>query len=98
MVKRQSRSYLDAARAEVLAQLQPGERTPIFKLGEQRLERYSWYLRLSQPRRIDGSMAGIRLEVAASGGLGGRGPGLRAGNPNTRRLGLHQGLPRREVV
>jgi hypothetical protein len=70
MVKRQSRSYLDAARTEVLAQLQPGERTPIFKLGEQRLERYSWYLRLSQPRRIDGTMAGIvRLEVAASGGL-----------------------------
>lgn len=70
MVKRQSRSYLDADRAEVLAQLQSGERTPIFKLGEQRLERYSWYLRLSQPRRIDGTMAGIvRLEVAASGGL-----------------------------
>ena len=70
MVKRQSRSYLDAARVEVLAELQPGERTPIFKLGEQRLERYSWYLRLSRPRRIDGTMAGIvRLEVAASGGL-----------------------------
>jgi len=70
MVKRQSRSYLDASRAEVLAQLQPGERTPIFKLGGQRLERYSWYLRLSQPRRIDGTMAGmVRLEVAASGGL-----------------------------
>ena len=70
MVKRQSRSYLDVSRAPVLTQLQPGERTPMFKLGEQRLERYSWYLRLSQPRAIDGTMAGIvRLEVAASGGL-----------------------------
>lgn len=70
MVKRQSRTYLDASRAEVLAQLRPGERTPIFKLGEQRLERYSWYLRLSEPRRIDGTMAGlVRLEVAANGGL-----------------------------
>jgi hypothetical protein len=50
--------------------LQPGERTPIFKLGEQRLERYSWYLRLSQPRPIDGTMAAmVRLEVAATGGL-----------------------------
>ena len=72
MVKRQSRAYLDASRAPALAQLQPGERTPIFKLGEQRLERYSWYLRLSHPRTIDGTMAGVvRLEVAASGGLAG---------------------------
>ncbi len=71
MVKRQSRSYLDVSRAPILTQMRPGERTPIFKLGEQRLERYSWYLRLSQPRAIDGTMAGmIRLEVAASGGLG----------------------------
>ncbi len=72
MVKRQSRSYIDASRVHVLAELQPGERTPIFKLGEQRLERYSWYLRLSHPRVIDGTMAGVvRLEVAASSGLEG---------------------------
>jgi hypothetical protein len=72
MVKRQSRSYLDAARAEVLAQLGPGERTPIFKLGAQRLERYSWYLRLSLPRAIDGTLAGVvRLEVGADAGLQG---------------------------
>lgn len=70
MVKRQSRAYLDAERARVLARLRPGERTPIFKLGEQRLERYSWYLRLVDGRVIDGTMAGVvRLEVAASGGL-----------------------------
>jgi hypothetical protein len=70
MVKRQSRSYLDAARVQVIPQLQVGERTPIFKLGEQRLERYSWYLRLAQPRAIDAPMAGVvRLEVAADAGL-----------------------------
>lgn len=70
MVKRQSRSYLDPARANVLTELRPGERTPIFKLGEQRLERYTWYLRLADQRAIDGTMAGIvRLEVAAPGGL-----------------------------
>jgi hypothetical protein len=70
MIKRQSRSYLDVGRAQVLTRLRPGDRTPIFKLGEQRLERYSWYLRLSDPRVIDGTMAGIvRLEVAAGGGL-----------------------------
>ena len=70
MIKRQSRSYLDPGRAHVLAQLGAGERTPIFKLGEQRLERYSWYLRLAEQRPIDGTMAGIvRLEVAARDGL-----------------------------
>lgn len=70
MVKRQSRSYLDAPRARVLAQLAVGERTPIFQLGEQRLERFTWYLRLAEQRQIDGTMAGIvRLEVAARDGL-----------------------------
>jgi hypothetical protein len=70
MIKRQSRSYLDAQRAEVLSILGVGERTPIFKLGEQRLERYSWYLRLAHRRPIDGAMASVvRLEVDAQGGL-----------------------------
>jgi len=70
MVKRQTRSYLDGERARLLARLKIGERTPIFKLGEQRLERYSWYLRLSDGRAIDGTMTGlVRLEVAAAGGL-----------------------------
>lgn len=71
MVKRQSRSYLDAERVSVLGALRTGERTPIFKLGEQRLERFSWYLRLAPRRPIDGAMAGVvRLEVAAQDGLG----------------------------
>jgi hypothetical protein len=70
MVKRQSRTYLDASRARVLSRLAEGERSPIFKLGEQRLERYSWFLRLAEQRSIDGTMAGIvRLEVGARDGL-----------------------------
>jgi len=70
MIKRQSRSYLDPARGAIIAKLAPGQRTPIFKLGEQRLERYSWYLRLAGQRPIDGAMSGVvRLEVAAVGGL-----------------------------
>jgi len=70
LVKRQSRSYLDPPRAAVLGALGPGDRTPIFKLGEQRLERFSWYLRLAPRRAIEGTMAGVvRLEVAASAGL-----------------------------
>jgi hypothetical protein len=72
MVKRQSRTYLDSERAPILAELNAGERTPIFRLGEQRLERFSWYLRLAERRAIDGAMAGVvRLEVAALGGLEG---------------------------
>ncbi|MEA2330707.1 MAG: hypothetical protein QOH58_845 [Thermoleophilaceae bacterium] len=70
MAKRQSRAYLDALRARVLSQLRAGERSPIFKLGDQRLQRYSWYLRLADGRAIDGTMAGVvRLEVDASPGL-----------------------------
>ena len=70
MIKRQSRSYLPLDRATILAALTEGQRTPLFRLGEQRLERYSWYARLASVRPIDGGMTGIvRLEVATSIGL-----------------------------
>jgi len=70
LIKRQARSYLDTARAKALGQLDVGERTPIFKFGEQRLERYAWYLRLAHCRSIDGAVAGlVRLEVATQDGV-----------------------------
>jgi hypothetical protein len=70
MIKRQSRSYLPLDRAAILSALDAGQRTPLFRLGEQRLERYSWYARLAAARPIDGGMTGIvRLEVATSIGL-----------------------------
>jgi hypothetical protein len=70
MIKRQSRSYLPLDRGTILASLAEGQRTPLFRLGEQRLERYSWYMRLASGRPIDGGMTGIvRLEVATSIGL-----------------------------
>lgn len=70
MVKRQSRSYLPDDRAAILANLGAGERTPIFQLGEQRLERLSWYTRLAPTRPIDGTMTGVvRLEVPKETGL-----------------------------
>jgi hypothetical protein len=70
MVKRQSRSYLDADRSRVLGRLRAGERTPIFKFGAHGRELYSWYLRLSDHRPIEGAMAGVvRLEVATGIGL-----------------------------
>ena len=70
MIKRQSRSYLPLDRGTILASLTEGQRTPLFRLGEQRLERYSWYARLASVRPIDGGMTGIvRLEVATSIGI-----------------------------
>lgn len=70
MIKRQSRSYLPDERAAILGALGAGQRTPLFQLGEQRLERYSWYTRLASVRPIDGAMTGVvRLEVAKEIGL-----------------------------
>ena len=70
LIKRQSRAYLDGEHAQVLGRLQVGQRTPIFKFGQQRLERYSWYLCLAPRRAIDGAMAGlVRLEVLTSDGI-----------------------------
>jgi hypothetical protein len=70
LIKRQSRAYLPPERHPILAALASGERTPLFRLGEQRLERYTWYARIAQGRRIDGTMTGIvRLEVPAEVGV-----------------------------
>jgi hypothetical protein len=70
MVKRQIRSYLAPAQTPILGVLAPGERTPVFIIGDQRLERYSWYARIGRRRPIDGTMTGVvRLETAASRGL-----------------------------
>jgi len=70
MIKRQARSYLPSDRSAILQALGAGERTPLFVLGEQRLERYSWYARLAPMRPFDGAMTGVvRLEVAKQVGL-----------------------------
>jgi hypothetical protein len=70
MIKRQSRSYLPNEQSNILGQIGAGERTPIFQLGEQRLERFSWYARLAPVRPIDGALTGIvRLEVPKEIGL-----------------------------
>jgi hypothetical protein len=70
MIKRQARAYLPDDRSSIIKDLSAGERTPLFQLGEQRLERYSWYTRLAPVRRIDGAMTGVvRLEVSKEIGL-----------------------------
>jgi hypothetical protein len=70
MIKRQSRSYLAADRAAILGDLRAGQRTPLFQLGQQRLERFSWYARLASMRPIDGALTGVvRLEVPKETGI-----------------------------
>lgn len=70
LIKRQSRGYLPPDRSGILSELGGGERTPLFRIQKQRLERYSWYARIASGRDIDGVMTGIvRLEVSASLGV-----------------------------
>jgi hypothetical protein len=70
LIKRQARRYLEGHRLAVLTSLTLRQRTPLFRLGEQRLEWYTWYSRIAERRPIDGTMTGIvRLEVAALVGV-----------------------------
>jgi uncharacterized protein len=73
MVKRFAKHYLDAAREGLLSALGPGQRTPVFALGdsEQPVQRFAWYSRLASVRREWHDQAGIvRCEVRAGVGLG----------------------------
>ena len=73
MIKRQTQRYLEPDRQSLLGSLTVGQRTPIFRFESRELPRYSWYTRISEPRSIDGRMAGlVRLEVGAGeDGMGG---------------------------
>lgn len=72
LIKRQSRAYLPQDRAGILAALGSGQRTPLFLIRHQRLERYAWYTRIAEGRAIDGAMTGIvRMEVATAVGMEG---------------------------
>lgn len=70
VVKRMVRSYLPEEQAALLPKLRAGERSPVFGLGNQVLDRFAWYVRL-----IDGSsswheLAGlVRCEVRMALGL-----------------------------
>lgn len=44
-------SYLPPAQQAVVGQLQAGQRTPLFRIGDRRF-RYSWYLRLPGPEQM----------------------------------------------
>jgi len=64
-VKRLLRSYLPAAEAALLRALEPGWRTPLFRIDDPRHPRYSWYARIARGRPIESPLTGIvRLETA----------------------------------
>jgi hypothetical protein len=63
-VKRLVQTYLSPADGALLPGLRPGERTPLFLI-QDRVPRYSWYLRLARGRAIESALAGIvRLETS----------------------------------
>jgi hypothetical protein len=71
-VKRMQRGYLGPPEAALLAQLGPGERTPVFAIlndGRHRA-RYSWYVRLAPAAPFAHAFAGVaRLEVSETIGI-----------------------------
>jgi hypothetical protein len=69
-IKSQHRQLLPADKMELVRQLQPGQRSPIFRLGSSSYDRLSWYLRLASPALGETALAGIvRVEMLASYGL-----------------------------
>ncbi|HEU4732833.1 MAG TPA: hypothetical protein VFT22_33290 [Kofleriaceae bacterium] len=70
-IKRIEELYLPGSHAPVLRALAAGARTPLFALrSSNRFARYSWFLRLTAPRRGDSELSGlVRCEVAAHVGV-----------------------------
>jgi hypothetical protein len=69
VIKRIHRLYLPNESVPLLGQLKARERTPLFLIRDDnaKLNRYSCYLRLAQPREIEHPLAGIvRLEIRAT--------------------------------
>lgn len=70
-IKSQHQQLLERKEMDLVRQLQPGQRTPIFSLGQDtKYHRLSWYLRLDSPAQDETVLAGIvRLEMDAKYGL-----------------------------
>ena len=70
VVKRMVSAYLEGEEAALLTRLQPGERTPLFGLGNNVLDRYAWYVRLLPQNEAWHELAGlVRCEVRMEIGL-----------------------------
>lgn len=70
VVKRMVMTYLEGEPATLLPRLQPGQRSPLFALGNTVIDRYSWYQRLIPQDRAWHELAGlVRCEVRMGLGL-----------------------------
>jgi len=70
VIKRLYQPYIPSSHFALLAELQPGDRTPIFAILDGKYDRYAWYLRLAGVRPVDYAAAGIiRLEVRTGVGI-----------------------------
>jgi len=71
IAKRMVASYLEGEPAALLPRLVPGQRTPLFALGRQVLDRFAWYQRLIHLRPPWHELSGIvRCEVRMALGIG----------------------------
>lgn len=70
VIKRLIEPYLSALQFELVRRLGTGQRTPLFVITRPKYDRYSWYLRVGQPRVMDHDVAGVlRLEVRSGAGI-----------------------------
>ncbi len=64
-IKTQHVQYLETADQSVVPRLEPGERTPLFRIGSSSFARWSWYVRLPGPR-THGWAGVIRAEASTA--------------------------------
>ena len=70
VVKRMVTAYLEGPEAALLPRLMPGQRSPVFALGNGLIDRYAWYLRLIPSNGLWHELAGlVRCEVRMEMGL-----------------------------
>jgi hypothetical protein len=72
VVKRMVTAYLEGPEAALLPRLLPGQRTPLFALGNGVIDRYAWYQRLIPSNGLWHELAGlVRCDVRMEMGLPG---------------------------
>jgi len=70
VVKRMVTAYLEGTEAALLPRLTPGQRTPLFALGNGVIDRYAWYQRLIPSNGLWHELAGlVRCEVRMEMGV-----------------------------
>jgi hypothetical protein len=70
VVKRMVTAYLSPPHSDLLGRLRPGERSPLFALGNGVVDRYAWYVRLIERAPAWHELAGlVRCEVRMGVGL-----------------------------